>query len=63
MDAYFITFSNDFEDPNIKMTPYFETVLSPDTICIERGGEVVKEVFVFRLKNLVRIPKNELTRE
>ena len=60
MDAYFITFSNDFEDPNIKMKPYFEFVQNPDTIPIERGGEVVKEVYVYRLKNLIRIPKNEL---
>ena len=60
MDAYFITFSNDFEDPNIKMTPYFETVQSPDTIRIERGAEVVKEAYVYRLKNLVLVPKNEL---
>lgn len=60
MDAYFITFSNDFEDPNIKMTPYFEQVQKPDTLFLKRGGEVVKEAYVYRLKNLIRIPKNEL---
>jgi len=60
MDAYFITFSNDFEDPNIKMTPYFEKVEAPDTLFIERSGEVVKEAYVYRLKNLIAIPSNEL---
>ncbi len=60
MDAYFITFSNDFEDPNIKMTPYFQTVMAPDTIPIERSGEVVKEAYIYRLKDLIRIPQNEL---
>ncbi|MBN2236663.1 MAG: glycosyltransferase family 39 protein [Bacteroidales bacterium] len=60
MDAYYLTFSNDFEDPMIKMIPYFETVQAPDTIAIERGGEVVKEAYLYRLKNMIRIPQNEL---
>ncbi len=60
LDAYFITFSNDFEDPNIKMTPYFEFVQAPDTIRIERGGELVKEAYIYRLKNMIAIPTNEL---
>lgn len=60
MDAYFITFSNDFEDPNKNIADYFEYIQAPDTLRIERSGKVVKEAYVYRLKNLIAIPKNEL---
>ena len=60
MDAYFITFSTDFEDPNKNISAFFEQILLPDTIRIERRGIIVKEAYVYRLKNLVRIPQNEL---
>jgi len=63
MDAYFITFSTDFEDPNKKIATYFTSISSPDTIRIERRGEVVKEAYLYRLKNLVRQPHNELDTE
>ncbi len=60
MDAYFITFSNDFEDPKIKMKPYFEIVGNPDTIPIIRAQKTVKEAYIYRLKNMKSIPTNEL---
>lgn len=60
MDAYFITFSNDFEDPSKNISTYFETVQEPDTISIERSGKVVKEAYIYRLKNMIEIPTNEL---
>ena len=60
MDAYFITFSNDFEDPNKNIATYFEQVFPPDTIRLERSGAIVKEAYVYRLKNLIVIPTNEL---
>lgn len=60
MDAYFITFSTDFEDPNKNIATYFKQVLPPDTIHLERGGVIVKDAYVYRLKNLIHIPQNEL---
>lgn len=60
MDAYFITFSNDYEDPSKNISKYFETVQEPDTIAIERSGIIVKEAYIYRLKNLIEIPTNAL---
>lgn len=60
MDAYFIAFSNDFEDPTKNIGQYFQFIQAPDTIFIERGGKIVKETYVFRLRNMMKIPQNEL---
>ncbi|MCF8230002.1 MAG: glycosyltransferase family 39 protein [Bacteroidales bacterium] len=52
MDAYFLTSSRDFKDPEDLYHDYFTEIIPADTIAIERGGEVVKYVFVYHLKGL-----------
>ena len=56
MDAYYITDSRDYRSPFGVFEDYFETVESADTIQIYTGNKVIKRAFVFRLKNLQRIP-------
>ncbi len=56
MDAYYITDSRDYRSPFGVFEDYFETVESADTIQIYTGNKVVKRAFVFRLKNLQKIP-------
>lgn len=50
-DAYFITFSNNFQNPSIKYAGDFEIYGQPDTICFKRGGKPVKNMLVYLLKN------------
>ena len=63
MDAYYITDSRDFRSPFGVFEDYFETVESADTIQIYTGNKVVKRAFVFRLKNLRKIPKSTLNKK
>jgi hypothetical protein len=60
MCAYYLTDSRSFEAPDKKMDSVFESVEPADTIRIHRNGKTAKLVFVYRLKNLVKIPKDVL---
>jgi len=57
MDAYFLTSSRDYQDPNFLYKNYFQEIEKPDTIQILRNGKTVKNVFVFRMKNLKKLPE------
>jgi hypothetical protein len=51
-DAWYITSSRDFRDPRQLPGLYYEKVLLPDTVTIERMGEPAYYFFVYRMKNL-----------
>ncbi len=55
-DAYYITDSRIFRPPGEEMKKYFEKATPPDTIPIYRNGKIVKYAFVYRFKNLKKIP-------
>ncbi len=59
-DDYFITDSRDFKDPNELYNEYYKEIIPSDTIPIQRNGKTVKYVFVYRLKDLKKIPENIL---
>ncbi len=50
-DAYFITASNNFQNPAEKYAGLFENYAVPDTIHIKRGGKPAKNILVYLLKN------------
>lgn len=56
MDAYFITTSYDYADPEYIFSDFFENIETADTIRIERAGKHVMNAFVFRMENMKRIP-------
>ncbi len=56
MDAYFITDSRQYKDPDDLYNQYFEEIIPHDTIKITRNNEVVKNVFVYYLVDLKKIP-------
>ncbi|MBI9032986.1 MAG: glycosyltransferase family 39 protein [Bacteroidales bacterium] len=58
MNAYFLTTSTQFYDPLIKSRyiKYFNSIELADTIKIVRSNRHVKNVFVFRMKDLDEIP-------
>ena len=58
MDAYYITDSREYHNPDSIFYDYFEKVIPADTIQIYRNGKIAKRAFVFRMKNLQTIPKN-----
>lgn len=55
-DAYCIVPSNLPENPVALYGAYFEKVLTPDTIPIITKGVVLRNFYVYRLKNCNRIP-------
>lgn len=57
MDAYFITSSRDFKDPTELYREYFNEIILSDTIPITRGKNVAKNVFVYKLRGLKKIPE------
>ena len=62
MDAYYLTDSREYHEPYKYFDKYFEKIETADTIQIYRAGEIIKRAFVFRLKNLEKIPKVVLKR-
>ncbi|MDR1459923.1 MAG: glycosyltransferase family 39 protein [Bacteroidales bacterium] len=57
MDAWYITDDYDFDDP-AAVSSYFETISSPDTLLIMRNNEILKQVYVYQLQNMKKIPKS-----
>jgi dolichyl-phosphate-mannose-protein mannosyltransferase len=60
MDAYYLTDSREYNEPDKILYDSFEHIIPADTIQVYRGKEVVKRVFVFRLKNMINLPANVL---
>jgi len=60
MDAYYLTTTRDYRSPYGNLDTYFEEILPADTIPVLRNGVVAKKAFLYRLKNLQQIPKDEL---
>lgn len=57
MDAYYITTSFDYRHPKHGFAVYFTKLENADTILIKRGNKHVMNAFVFRMKDMKRIPK------
>ena len=60
MDAWYITTSRNYKDPNRLYKNYFEEIIPVDTIQIYRGNRIENRAFVFELKDLKEIPKDPL---
>ena len=60
MDAYYLTDSREYNEPETSYYSHFETVILTDTINILRGGKVAKRVFVYRMNNLIKVPNDVL---
>jgi len=60
MDSYYITTSYDYHHPRHGFARYFETIEVADTIKIKRGEKHIMNAFVFRMKNMNRIPTIKL---
>ncbi len=60
MDAYYISTTRYNRSPYGSLDQYFEETFSADTINIIRNGRVAKQAFVYRLRNLNKLPEDEL---
>ncbi|NPD46094.1 MULTISPECIES: glycosyltransferase family 39 protein [unclassified Lentimicrobium] len=58
MDAWFINMDNDLFSMDFTKD-HFETVIPYDTISISRSGKMVKQAYVYILKDLKKIPYND----
>jgi hypothetical protein len=56
MDAWYITDDYDFDNP-AAIASYFEEISSPDTLQIMRNDELSKQVYVYQLRKMKKIPK------
>ena len=56
MDAYYLTDSREYNEPDSTYKSHFEIVIPADTIQIIRNGRIAKRVFVYKMKNLTTIP-------
>ena len=61
MDAYYITDSKEYHQPDKMFYDLFEEVIPADTIQIYRNDKIVKRAFIFRMKNLQTIPEDVLS--
>ncbi len=52
MDVYYITLSDDYEDPQKLYGDLFTVIQPSDTILITRGNELVRKAFVYRMIGL-----------
>ncbi len=59
MDAIAFSLSNQYVDIPAEYKSYFEEVVPIDTLEILRSGQKVKNVFVYRLNGLKKLPKIE----
>ncbi len=56
MDAYYLTDSREFREPSEILYEHFTEIIPGDTIEIYRGNKIAKRVFLYRLKDLKKIP-------
>ncbi len=59
-DAYYITSSRDFRDPNPAVTQYFSIAEEPEIVAVFKGSRHVQNFFVYRLRNLHTLPPDVL---
>jgi hypothetical protein len=59
-DAYCIVPSNLPSNPQQVYGPYFEKILTPDTIPIKMKGVVLRNFYVYRLKYCKQLPPSIL---
>ncbi len=60
MSGYYITTSHIFRSPEEFFSDYFNIIEPADTIPVVRCGDTVECAFVYRLKNMTRLPKDVL---
>jgi len=61
-DAYFITSSRDFQDPEPLYGKYFSTIEAPQIIKIYKGNKHVENFFVYRMHDCYQVPPDILTK-
>jgi len=59
-DAYFITSSRDFQDPEKLFGKYFMTIEKPEIIKIFKRQKHVENFFVYRLRTCIQVPPDVL---
>jgi 4-amino-4-deoxy-L-arabinose transferase-like glycosyltransferase len=59
-DAWFITSGRDFKNPQDIYAQNYESIEAADTIPVIRHNDTVMYYFVYRMKNLIKIPADEL---
>lgn len=60
MDAWYITTTRDYKDPNTIYDSYFDEIILKDTVQIKRGNHIDKRAFIYELKGLKKIPVSEI---
>ena len=58
MDAWYLAFDYDYVSPDF-LKPYFTQIIPTDTIQILRSGDIAKEVYVYLLKDLKKLPDSD----
>ncbi|MCF8235171.1 MAG: glycosyltransferase family 39 protein [Bacteroidales bacterium] len=56
-DAYYFTESRDYKDPYALYGDYYEEIIPLDTIAITRGDRTVKYFFLYKLKDMKKLPQ------
>jgi hypothetical protein len=59
-DAYFITSSRDFQNPEPLFSKYFTTIENPQIIEIFKGNKHVENFFVYRMHDCYKVPEDIL---
>jgi hypothetical protein len=59
-DAWYLTSSRDFTNPQELLGSNYQTIELTDTLPIIRNEDTVMFYYAFKLKNLLKIPENEL---
>lgn len=54
-DYWFVTNDNQYFSPE-NLSQYFNTITLPDTLYIEKGQNTIKEIYIYKLKGLKKIP-------
>jgi 4-amino-4-deoxy-L-arabinose transferase-like glycosyltransferase len=60
MDAWYITDDYNFDTPEM-LTSYFEEISLPDTLSIMRNKKISKQVYVYQLRKMKKIPPQNFT--
>jgi len=58
MDAWYLAFDYDYVSPDF-LESYFTAIIPSDTIRIKRSRKIAKEIYVYMLKDLKKIPKSD----
>lgn len=63
MDAWFLTVSRDFRDPERMYGEWFESIEPADTIRVFRNYKHVMNAYFYYLKNLKQLPEDKFVKE